>query len=718
MKKINGILTDVTEEDIKLLKENLQEFWKDVTSIGSHAFYICLSLTSITIPNSVTKIGECAFCSCKSLKSITIPNSVTSIGSFAFCLCLNLTSITIPNSVTKIGGFAFGGCSSLTSVTIPESVTEIEKGAFNECSSLTNVEIPESVTRIGAEAFRKCSNLVNVIIPNSVTKIESGAFAQCSSLTSITIPESVTRIGYETFAYCSSLTSITIPDSVIYIGLSAFYGCSNLENVVIPDSVIEIADYAFEGVKSVIINGKRISGEFVNNTTLKLIRNNPNINLKQLEKLYQKAKEKGLGVVGREEFINFCYSLGLCEDKSKMVQVNKNSVPVCDVAFTFMQGVLDHDDLDLEYLHRDMQGFHLNEYNEAYAKFVMNKNNWADLQNHLDLLPRIYDWFKERTEMDFSQNTNSLLPTTEENRFKLLVYEQTENGIDRMHWRVPTVEGFIKEFENQKFYGIKTAREREIAEELAPHRIYEQKHFVKALEIDKEREASGVKDILSKPVRQNRIASLDEYRQKTKKLRNQILSDASEILSDQIEDTSEVFTYEVLSKSDPANFVMGCMTSCCATLYGAGAGAMRAMIIHPDIQPLVIRDFDNNIISFGVIYVNRDEGYAVVNDFEVNRKYAGKTEIRKAIYKKAMQGVKAFVKEYNAEFSEKPIRRVTCGCSPNWIGINDFIRSNPESKILKAPDFDDFKYAGSGSWSGDWHREQYEIWNMEKEREK
>ena len=59
-----------------------------VTSIGKSAFYICSSLTSVTIPNSVTSIGYWAFANCSSLTSVTIPNSVTSIGNSAFYLCI------------------------------------------------------------------------------------------------------------------------------------------------------------------------------------------------------------------------------------------------------------------------------------------------------------------------------------------------------------------------------------------------------------------------------------------------------------------------------------------------------------------------------------------------------------------------------------------------------------------------------------------------------
>ena len=110
-----------------------------VTSIGAYAFWNCIGLTSVTIPNSVTSIGEGAFYYCSGLTSVTIPNSVTSIGSSAFFGCSGLTSVTIGNSVTSIGSSAFFGCSGLTSVTIGNSVTSIGPSAFAYCSGLTSV---------------------------------------------------------------------------------------------------------------------------------------------------------------------------------------------------------------------------------------------------------------------------------------------------------------------------------------------------------------------------------------------------------------------------------------------------------------------------------------------------------------------------------------------------------------------------------------------------
>ena len=195
-----------------------------VTSIGNSAFYYCIGLTSVTIPNSVTSIGMEAFYRCSGLTSVTIPNSVTSIADYAFSGCSGLTSVTIGNSVTSIGRAAFYGCSGLTSVTIPNSVTSIGNSAFYYCIGLTSVTIPNSVTRIEMEAFYKCSGLTSVTIGNSVTSIGQAAFYGCSGLTSVTIPNSVTSIGYAAFQDCSGLTSVTIPNSVTSIGGMAFYG--------------------------------------------------------------------------------------------------------------------------------------------------------------------------------------------------------------------------------------------------------------------------------------------------------------------------------------------------------------------------------------------------------------------------------------------------------------------------------------------------------------
>ena len=113
----------------------------DVTSIGSHAFYNCTSLASVTIPDSVTSIGSFAFGYCTNLASVTIPDSVTSIGFYTFANCSGLTRVTIPNSVTEIGLGAFQNCSGLTSVTFLGKTLAQVQGMANYSWGISDTNI-------------------------------------------------------------------------------------------------------------------------------------------------------------------------------------------------------------------------------------------------------------------------------------------------------------------------------------------------------------------------------------------------------------------------------------------------------------------------------------------------------------------------------------------------------------------------------------------------
>ncbi len=254
-----------------------------ISNIKDYAFYNCVNLVNVTIPESVTSIGAAAFMSCGSLQSVEIPGHVSSIGTYAF-ECRSLTSITVPASVTSIGERAFNG-RSLVSITvdpenavyasedgvlfdkaktqiitcpggktgeytIPGSVTSIGENSFNGCGNLTGVTIPDSVESIGNYAFLSCSGLTEISIPESVTSIGEGVFSSCTGLTGIEIPDSITSIGNSAFSWCTNLAHITIPDSVASIGSGAFSGCSSLTNITIPAGVTRIENDTFANCSS------------------------------------------------------------------------------------------------------------------------------------------------------------------------------------------------------------------------------------------------------------------------------------------------------------------------------------------------------------------------------------------------------------------------------------------------------------------------------------
>jgi hypothetical protein len=84
------------------------------------------------IPDSVTSIDYGAF-EGSGLGSIKMPPNLTSISDSMFYLCWSLTNVTIGTKVTTIGVSAFQ-YSGLNSVTLPASVTTIDNYAF-DCGS-------------------------------------------------------------------------------------------------------------------------------------------------------------------------------------------------------------------------------------------------------------------------------------------------------------------------------------------------------------------------------------------------------------------------------------------------------------------------------------------------------------------------------------------------------------------------------------------------------
>ena len=245
-----------------------------VTSIKDSAFYHCLDMTSVEIPNSVIRIGKAAFRYCSGLTSIEIPSSVKYIGDGAFYMAPNIdyhgTATGSPWGARYVNGYVEGwlvyadasrttlvACSAIATgaILLPNGVTTIGENAFHSCHRMTSIEIPNSVTSIEKEAFSLCSGLTSIELPNSVTSMGDYAFEDCTGLTNIEIPNSITYIRYNTFANCSGLTRVEIPNSVTGIGFGAFQGCTGLPSIAIPNSVKSIGESAFSSVPNVEYHG-------------------------------------------------------------------------------------------------------------------------------------------------------------------------------------------------------------------------------------------------------------------------------------------------------------------------------------------------------------------------------------------------------------------------------------------------------------------------------
>jgi len=152
---------------------------RDVNYIADFAFYECASLTNITVDaanTSYSSAGGVLFNKlqtililCPTLKSghYTVPDSVITVRDYAFYLCTSLTSVTLGSSVTSIGEFAFYGCLGLTKATIGNSVSNLGLQAFMHCSGLTSVYFMGNAPAVGPSVFYGVNNAIFYYLPGT-----------------------------------------------------------------------------------------------------------------------------------------------------------------------------------------------------------------------------------------------------------------------------------------------------------------------------------------------------------------------------------------------------------------------------------------------------------------------------------------------------------------------------------------------------------------------
>lgn len=264
-----------------------------IKKIEDEAFYNCIKLAEITLPNSLESIGRFVFRGCD-LKSFHIPRGLKDIKSNILGLNGDMNKITIdpnnayyyiknncviekatkklvfslstsayiPEETKIIGEYAFYR-SWMKEIIIPNGVEEIGDYAFSDCYNCREIVIPDSVKKIGKYSFAG-SQLTNVTLSKNITDIPEGAFSY-NSMTDITIPNKVKYIGAQAFQTCKFLTSITIPESVKEIKEKAFIYCYSLETINLPN-VVQIGNYAFNCCeklsKVTVLNDLKNIGEY------------------------------------------------------------------------------------------------------------------------------------------------------------------------------------------------------------------------------------------------------------------------------------------------------------------------------------------------------------------------------------------------------------------------------------------------------------------------
>lgn len=231
----NVIVPDCVTRLYKNIFYSDQNVWSvalpnSIISVDNNAFADCTSLTSVNIPDGMEKIPDCCFMNCRELRVVEINTEAdcNSIGSQAFYECVTLKKITFPYGLRSIGDYAFYDCQSLSEINLPATIDAIANNTFYNCQAIREIVLSPNIVVIGNNAFRYNYYVQSVHTPESV-----------NSKYTITLPSVLNTIGNSAFEGCfshiSSGATMLLPKSVTAIGERAFYHCVNLKHIDIED---------------------------------------------------------------------------------------------------------------------------------------------------------------------------------------------------------------------------------------------------------------------------------------------------------------------------------------------------------------------------------------------------------------------------------------------------------------------------------------------------
>lgn len=730
----NGVLIKVNNDDIN--EDGYFDSFEGINAIGEGAFSHCDKLTNILIPSEVTSIGKGAFYGCSNLCYVSIYAEISELEEDTFYCCSALKNIDLNDEITVIGDNCFAGCESLERIYLPIELKIIGNSAFEDCESLEDVYIPEKVEEIGERAFKNCVALKEINLDSKIKYIGREDFENCLALERVYFPSKLETINENAFSNCELLSEIDLPKTLEYIGYNAF-SSSGLEKITFKGDNVETDYCSFsdcENLKTIVLNGEVKFGndEFSNcNEIENVITSYCSYNLNNIsEKFYGNNKSEIINLLSKIKYdsnikwpihllanldddllqklitkkstkyfmdiyksykdkfelmpiddLNCLYKFAIylgCFD-NEICLINGRETNVAQKTCDFFKRVLDNKIIRLGEFRSYFDKLKVKKYNPDFVNFITQREkvDGEDVYSNLEYLIS--------NNSQFSKVLNSF---DEINKKKIVV-----NGMGRTNSK-PTTKNKIESFINYPTYTSMEVEDKDLVEKLSLIMNVKKSNFEDAKRIIKDGKNA-----------RNHILN-EELKQDINELKNKILDEISDTKVNLDKVFNEEFAYEWLDKHDIDNLILGVYCDCCASitsLVDYGRKIVETSIVNDDMQNLIIRNLNNEIIAKATIYVNKRYGYAVFNDIEVNTRYGNERfeneksdyKVREKIYKTFKKGVDDFIKKYN-EQNKIPITQVNIGWENNKLKQTIKRLENKSNLILDTPDC--FKDAKKEQW--------------------
>lgn len=607
-------------------------------------------IDEIVVP-SASLVEENLFYCNYNLKKVILPNNLKVLPDSAFSSCINLCQVDPGSHLERIGSFAFEGCRNLREITLPKTVMLIEDMAFADCG-VQKIEV-SNITCINGTAFDG----------TELKYIYNGESVVYSS----TKQENLSNYKeYDLSLYYKHIDGFNILDERYRKENSLrdnFIKQLEKENVKVSEDIF------FS-----ICSNEKILNEIET--------------LKWYKKLYKKVETSQS--YDKSALFKIGLVLGLFKNPFEDKIITKSGAKNVNVDY----GQKAYEFLRLQFDRGLLTEFNLNSlfgfvkidfpFNSTLARFFEENGNFDKLL------------FQEERQHGFlNQTINQFEEIQSTNLAKNASVRQL----------APTVEKFVQYLQDFQFIGVNDEN-KNIADEVGKF-FSEQENFDMSLDIVKEAiDNKAPHHLLNKKLKDE----IDDICEIDKTIYKE-LKKITGHLNEKIENN---FSYEWLDKYDPKNLTLGMYCTCCAHLLGAGFGIMRSSIVRNDMQNLVVRNENDEIVAKGTLYVNKKQGYALFNTFEVNDSKTPSFIDKYKVYEKFKKATKDFVDEFNKENPQTPLNKVLVGEKANdLIMFIQLVHEKPE-KLVAGVNFKNYFVATRGSYEGDSAEGQYIFYKTEE----